>query len=236
VNIPSLADYATHEDAIYPELWSDCVFACCPSLGVTGSRLYDLVSGYYSAAANYVASQWIFDRGYYGFDFPSPTNNRSITWLDLSLDLNCVAFSIWVRHLGQASNNCILSIGTSGTAFRIFANSDGTYSANISSGSAVLTSSVIPTSEWVHIVAQRNRSRGNLNELWINGSLAASGTQNIGFANLSPILNIGARRDSSGPTNIFVGQFDDARINQRLFSRDEIKVLSSQRAIAYVGR
>lgn len=235
MNIPSLADYATHEDAMYPELWSDCVFACCPSLGVTGGRLYDLVSGYYSAAANYVASQWIFDRGYYGFNFASP-NNRSVTWFKLSLDLNCVAFSIWVRHDGQAANNCILSVGTSGTAFRILANSNGTYSANVSSGSAVLTSAVIPISEWVHIVAQRNRSRGNVNELWINGSLAASGSQSISFGNLSPILNIGARRDTSGPVNLFVGQFDDVRINQRLFSRDEIEILASQRAIAYVGR
>lgn len=40
--MPSWADYATHNESQYPELWEGCIGAWCPGLGATGGTLPDL--------------------------------------------------------------------------------------------------------------------------------------------------------------------------------------------------
>jgi hypothetical protein len=41
---PSWADYGTHDEAYYPELWHGCTAAWCPALGSPGDRVLNLAN------------------------------------------------------------------------------------------------------------------------------------------------------------------------------------------------
>ena len=77
---PSLADFGTHDESAYPELWRGVVGAWCPSLGPTGNRLHD-----FSRRNNWgtltnmdPATDWVVDRGQYALDFDGVNNNVQV--------------------------------------------------------------------------------------------------------------------------------------------------------------
>ena len=67
---PSLADYGTHDESAFPELWEGVVGAWAPCLGPTGLRLHD-----FSRRQNWgmltnmdAATDWVVDSGQYAVD------------------------------------------------------------------------------------------------------------------------------------------------------------------------
>ena len=69
--VPSWSNYATHDDAEYPQLWDGCVGAVCPGLGPSGD-LFNLAClqgpqriplqvGTYADTWKMVGGQWVID-------------------------------------------------------------------------------------------------------------------------------------------------------------------------------
>jgi len=233
--IPSLADFATHEDSAYSYLWDDCILAVAPGLGVTGSRLWNYVSNDQAIAINWATSRWSYYDGVPAVSFVEATNG-GFAWPAFAFDANVLSVSMWLRPEIQTAQRCALSVGSTGLALRILVNTNGTVQANWSTTSIVQTSTSAPSAgTWVHVVAQRNRG-SNVVELWINGGNEVRGTSTLSFANAQTVVCIGARRDTGTQTAGYAGAIDDVRIYQRMLSYSEIELLASQRCIGYVRR
>lgn len=230
--IPSYADCGIAEDSAFPSLWTDCVFATAPCLGVTGQRLWDHVTGQVSNATNWVPSRWTYDGGLPAVSFFEGTTG-GFAWPTFTCEPNLISVSLWLQTQFQTANRIPLSIGSTGLSLRIFYNTTDTITANWFNGSIVQTSAAYLWG-WHHVVAQRSRAR-NIAQLWIDGSLVAS-TANSTTSATQSVLCIGARRDSGVQTSPFTGAIDDISIRHRFLEADEIRLLASQRGIGYVRR
>ena len=96
---PSLSDFGTHDESAYPELWRGVVGAWCPSLGPTGSRLYDFsrFSSYGTLTNMYPTTDWVVDGGQYALDFDG-SNDSVVMQNSQALNLfHVVAISAWVK-------------------------------------------------------------------------------------------------------------------------------------------
>lgn len=231
--IPSYADFGIAEESAYPYLWADCIFAAAPCLGHSGSRLWDHITGQVSIATNYSPSRWTIESGLSTIYFLEATTG-GFAFPTFSCEPNTISISIWLQTQFQTANRVALSIGTTGTFFRLFQNTDDSITANWLNSAIVNTASPSPAWGWTHIVAQRSRAR-SLAQLWINGSLSVSST-NSSTAQTQSVLCIGARRDSGLQSSPFTGAIDDVSIRQRLLDVDEIRLLASQRGIGYTRR
>lgn len=238
--IPSLSDFATGDRALHGGLWSGCVFAHCPSLGNTGPKLYDFVNGQSAAISNYVASAWVYDNG-----LPVVENtesgtgtNRASYWTGLKLPSTSASYALWLYSAGQSSaaGNPITS-GTAGVTFRMSVATSGILSATWANGSLGTTSpSAIASNTWTHVVCQRSRG-GNRVEMFIDGMLVDSSSTGSGTAiGDAPVISILARNDSGTFSSRFAGRVDDCRVYNRMLSYEEVRLLASQRAVAYIPR
>jgi Concanavalin A-like lectin/glucanases superfamily len=232
--IPSLADYAMGDDSAYPELWKDCVFATCPSLGITGGKLFNLASGEVASITTYSAARWSSDSGLPHLTFSSATN-QSVFWDNFAMDQNSLSVSAWVKASTQTSDTCLLSVGTTGLAFRLIAKTTGVISAQWSTTSIVLDSTSTVTDKWTHVLAQRSRGNGR-SDLFINGVREATSTASISTTALQTVLSLGARRDSGVSVAFFGGSLDDIRVCNSNIGWDGVRLLASQRGVAYISR
>lgn len=235
--IPSLADYATHEDSAHPELWLDCVFASCPSLGCTGPGIVDYFSGETSTIANYNQSRWNYSNGLTSVLY-TDNASRASAWTR-SFKMQSFAVVICLKRDTNAAERTALSIGSTGTLFRFLVSTTGVVSANWSSGSVVTsTTTALNTTDWYHIVAQRSRGNGNLSEIYVNGELEATSTASLSLVNAGANVCIGARRDGTSIVagTPYAGLIDEVRLYERTLSVTEIKMLANQRAVSFTRR
>lgn len=230
--IPSYADFGIAEDSAYPSLWTECIFATAPCLGVTGQRLWDHVTGQVANATNWVPSRWTYDAGLPVVSFFEATTG-GFAWPTFTCEPNLISVSLWLQTQFQTANRIPLSIGSTGLSLRIFYNSNDTITANWFNSGIVQTSGVYSWG-WHHIVAQRSRAR-NVVQLWIDGTLIASGVNSTTSATQT-VLCVGARRDSGVQASPYTGAIDDVSIRHRLLDVDEIRLLASQRGIGYTRR
>jgi hypothetical protein len=238
--IPSLSDYAIGEAALHRSLWNGCLFAHCPSLGNTGPKLYEFVQGQSAAISNYVASAWVYDNGLPVVEnTESGTNtNRASYWTNLLLPSNAAAYSLWIYSAGQTTvAGCPITSGSTGVTFRMNVSTTGIITTSWGNGTLVRTApTALAANTWTHVVSQRSRG-GNSVELFIDGVLvdsAATGSTTTVVD--STVLSLLARNDSGTFTSRFAGRVDDARVYNRLLSHAEVRLLASQRAIAFIPR
>lgn len=245
--LPSLSDYATNERSLYPQLWTDCVFALAPGLGCTGGKLWEHARNTFAIPTAYAFDRWNPSSSNAALDaVPGPIpsygfvegTNGSAFWGTLEFDVNLFSVSIWVCSAGQAAtSNCVFSIGSTGLTLRLLSLSTGAYTANWSNSTIATTSTTTATTDvWTHIVAQRSRGNGNRTELWVNGVLEATSTATLSLANKAVGLNVGARRDTGVVVNTWGGALDDMRIYNRMLSREDINLLYGQRLSAYIPK
>lgn len=238
--IPSLSDYATGNDAQHQSLWRGCLFAHCPSLGNTGPKLYEFVQGQSAAISNYVASAWVYDNGLPVVEnTESGTNtNRASYWTNLALPSNAAAYSLWIYSAGQTTAlGCPITSGSTGTTFRMNVSTAGIVTTSWGNGLFVRTApTALTANTWTHVVSQRSRG-GNSVELFVDGvlvdSAATGSTSTVGD---STVISLLARNDSGAFSSRFAGRVDDARVYGRTLSNAEVRLLASQRAIAFVPR
>lgn len=234
--IPTIADYATFEDSAYPELWQDCAIARYPGLIGAGARVPDFANGDSDVIANYVAARWSIEAG--GFRYVQPENtNNTLRVTTPYLDLNCASFAIWVRSTGQSVTRNVISVGPTGTSFRLTVLATGAFRSSWNNGQALQTSTTTDTTNiWRHVVVQRSRAANSVQH-WIDGVLEVANTYSvtIGSAPLGP-TTVGGRTDSGVVSSPFGGSWDDFRVYQRMLSQPEIQLLASQRGVSYVRR
>lgn len=226
--------------ALHSSLWTDCRFAYCPSLGNTGPNVYELVNGRSAAISNYVASAWVYDSG-----IPTVENteagtntNRASFWTNLAIPNNVASYSLWIYSAGQATAlGCPITSGLQGTTFRMNVSTAGVVSTSWSNGVLVRTApSALSANTWTHVVSQRTRG-GNAVELWIDGQLVDSAaTGSTTNSSDSTVISVLARNDSGSFSSRFAGRVDDVRVYSRMLSPSDVRLLASQRAIAYVPR
>lgn len=230
--IPSYADFGIAEDSAYPSLWTECIFATAPCLGVTGQRLWDHVTGQVSLAIGWVASRWSMDEALPVVSFVEATNG-GFAWPTFTCEPNFISYSIWLKTTQQTANRVAMSVGTTGVNLRLFYNTNNTFTANWFNSGLVQTSGEYPLG-WHHIVAQRSRARA-ITQLWIDGELVVQ-TTNSTSSGTQSVLCLGARRDSGSQSLPFTGAIDDVSIRHRMLDVDEIRLLAAQRGIGYIRR
>lgn len=223
----------------YPQLWEGCVGAWCPSLGATGGTLWDW-SGYcnHGTLTNMdPASDWVVSGGQRALDFDGTNDYVDIGDRQLFTATSDFTLCAWVKWDGTTGNNPILNkAGTNGnrewqlTIDTSQANDLGFLIGNTSGSWSTLHrvgSTWGGANEWHHIVG---RLSGSNVEIFIDGEPAGSSStySGGGIKDTSNAIEFGRSL-----SEYFPGQLDDIRIYNRALSPQEIRVLTSRRAIAY---
>ncbi len=139
--------------------------------------------------------------------------------------------SAWVKGSTISSGTAILAKGTGGghesfvidcntTHWRFFVRSAG--------GAATQLNPTTPTinNNWTHLVAVFSQPTATM-QLYVNGTLAASGTPPATLWTDAHEMSIGNRQSGTGPYNepAFGGLIDDVRVYSRALSTSDIKEL-----------
>lgn len=219
-----------------PSLWRGCVGAWCPSLGETGSVLFDhSVSGNNGTLTAMDAStDWVASDGQLALDFDGTDDyvnigahavycqSRMSVVFWLKANVTPTAFDgILGKTNGNSWNQGWGCFWDTTSTIRFFGDDWGT---NYSS------SGTIAIGVWYHVTGVFDATNVTL---YINGRAQTSGSYGaettLGAA--TDPLEFG--RLGTGDTYNFNGQLDDIRIYDRVLSISEIGVLARRRAIAY---
>jgi hypothetical protein len=235
--LPTASRWNTYSRSRYPGLWDGCVGAWCPSLGVTGSRLFD-----FSGRQNWgtltnmdPATDWVVSSGGYALDFDGSNDHAPI---NLPVTSYPFALSCWMRpaSLHTAPLVSVFNVTTELRYSAIYLINDGSVRAQTSDGSAAFAASAASAyaaGVLVHIMAVFVSSA--LREIYLGGTLRGSDTASSGFPAVDSARIGGIRFRNEGVVNegYFSGMLDDIRIYNRAPHREEIRLLARRRAIAY---
>lgn len=255
-NLPSLADYGTHDESRFPELWEGCVGAWAPCLGPTGTRLHDFSRrpNWGTLASMDAATDWAVSGGLYSLDLDG-TNDVIDYGTNVSLaGATQVSFSCWIWRATQGAFLALTRYSTGTTPNRgdyfgvnnVTLNgqislSIGNASANANNDYLFFNSTEqMVASNWNHIAATctiaGNSSTCNM---WLNGIPATvnashGGTRPTSWGANNTVSYVTGRITGVFGTNSFYsGTFNDLRVYNRLLSHDEVVQLSRGRGIAY---
>lgn len=229
----------------YPSLWTGCIGAWAPCLGVTSGVVRDW-SNYqrHGALTNMTLSDsWVINGGRYALSFDATNDFVNCGTID-SGSVYCI--SAWARANDFTSRVIIsnynaganrvqydLRMGSSaGTGrFEIFYQDASGFRNGL--GPVNLSTGV-----WYHVAWINSANSDAGQSLYVNGipqslSFSNSGTPGVpttGFGNTS----IGRAGDSTfGP---FSGMIDDVRLYNRALTANEVTLLASGRGISYEPR
>ena len=234
--LASWADYGTHDESAYPELWRGCVGAWAPCLGPTGLRLHDL-SRYrnWGTLTNMdAATDWVVSGGRYALDLDGENDRvtaRPITYQRLTLTSCCwvkpnsvSGVQMLVTHYG-AEGNRAWYLALINNAVRILVSPDGT-TIPFGQGGTVST-------EWTHLACVVTPTQFLI---YVNGipvTTTLTGTFPSQIFNSTADLMIGGREAIDMPFN---GLVDDVLLYNRVLSPAEHRLLATRRGIAYERR
>lgn len=239
---PTYADYATHDESQFPELWDGCVGAWAPCLGASGTRLFDL-----SRRQNWGTltnmdppTDWVVSGGQMALDFDG-VNDRVECNAIQSFTGDCT-WLCWFRHTATGSDQCLITtrnILTGGSRNGVAIYLRGGGSANIEAEFAISgtrytaqVSADTSNGNWYLAVGRRIAGRTFLDVAKV-GSATSSGTSTATITHeVGPTF--GLWRDYA--TAAFSVQIDDVRFYNRAISQGEIDVLCVRRGIAYQRR
>lgn len=231
--IPSLSDFGTHANSLYPHLWDRCFFAFAPGLGNSSNKAIDWATGTASVFTNFSAARWGYDSGipYLEGGANDSTNTRArFNWQSSN---NPTSLAAWVYWTGQATNAMPLTVGgTDAYLFIDAATSIPNFTVN--NGNARATGvTAVAVNGWTHLCGVRNSSELRL---YVNGVLDKTTAYPAGALNTGTAISVYSYQDGSVGSNYFAGRVDDAFAWSRPLSVEEIKLLSSQRNIAFVRK
>ena len=236
--LPSLSDFATGNRSAYPELWENCIGAWAPSLGPTGGIIPDRTDLTVPAevinptlATNYAVSD-----GIYAFDANQSQTTYVKTGLGRANTVTQLTWAWWGRlHPGGAFYVSDLSssrgFGVDNLATLIYLNYPG--AANYAQ--IVINT----TGGWFHfayVFDGNGATDAERIKLYINGTeraLTYVGATPTSLSTTTEPLQIGRRPYA---VTITPGLWDDFRAYSVALDPSRIRLLASQRGIAYTPR
>ncbi len=247
--LPTASRWNTYSRSRYPRLWDGCVGAWCPSLGHTGSRLFDASPYANWGTITNAASDtvWSVNNGGYCLDLDG-TNDR-VDCSTLASRINPLtrgSISLWVRFDTVASSQVMFAMSDStdvnGWLLFYFNSTDvanqrlyfGVYENNGEVANNEFLGCPDPVvGQWNHYVLTQDGSNAIItfrglryganpaSVAWLNN---VSGANDVSWGDYVTSAGRGLR---------FNGQIDDMRIYDRVLHREEIGLLARRRAIAY---
>jgi hypothetical protein len=243
--LPTASRWNTFSRSRYPRLWDGCVGAWCPSLGHTGSRLFDYSGRQAWGTLTNTASDtiWTTNGGGLALNMDGVDDYVGGFGTDLAFasgnDRN-ISMSCWFRttdteyalisRAANASGSCRYSLASNASSeFYLFV------AGTTPEGFLVLQSGVtVNDGVWHHVGATIAGSGAC--EIYVDGV-----RKNTGIAPVTTVQNylflLGKYNDASGldSGNIinFSGQMDDIRMYTRILHPEEFRILGRRRAIAY---
>ena len=220
----------------YPSLWDGCVGAWAPSLGATGSRLFD-----HSAYGNHgtltnmdAASDWVVSGGKWALDFDG-TNDYVTTDAGRALKSTGsgdATFAAFVRFKDTARADFLIWKASSGTPDISLYSSGVSQLSLYVDASEINVSTTISTESFYHIAATK---QGDSWALYVNGLLGGTMTKALSFSGHTDVIWFGSNHTAFSPLAAYNlnGNLDDIRIYDRALSQPEIRLLARRRAIAF---
>jgi len=247
--LPTASRWNTYSRSRYPRLWDGCVGAWCPSLGHTGSRLFDASPYANWGTITNAASDtvWSVNNGGYCLDLDGTDDRVDCSTLASRINpLTRGSISLWVRFDTVASAQALfaMSDSTDVNGWVVFyLNPDGTANNRLNFGVYEANAFVInnPFSscpdpvvgQWNHYVLTQDGVNAVVTFRGVRyGVNQATGAW---FANVSGANDVswGDNTRSSGRYLRLNGQIDDMRLYDRVLHPEEIRLLARRRAIAY---
>lgn len=243
-----LSRFATYDNSAYPGLWQGCVGAWAPCLGPSGARLHD-----YSRRMNWgtltnmdLPTDWAVRSGAYSLDFDG-ANDVVVTTSRYAPGTGPLSVSCWVD--GKDTSQFSLFTAMRPASFNFATQHCWLFGfGDLANGLSEKTISVllyIPSNyrqvKTTAIVADKLRhvaftSDGSTLRIYVDGAEAATTAASLGaWPNITQQHNtsLGAAQDATLPAACFL---DDVRLYDRVLSRDEIRLLSRRRGIAFTPR
>ena len=246
--LPTANRWNTHARSRYPRLWDGCVGAWCPSLGVTGTRLFD-TSPYANwgtitnAAANTV---WSVNGGGYCLDLDGTDDRVDCSTLASRINpLTRGSISLWVRLDSLASNIYFgLCDSTDPNGWTLFYYNAGGSPNNrtyfgVYEGNGLIANQPFAgcpdpvIGEWNHYCVTQDGANAVVTFRGVRyGASPASGAWFSSVSNANDV-SWGDYVNASGRGLRLNGQIDDMRLYDRALHPEEIRLLATRRAIAY---
>lgn len=220
----------------YPSLWRGCVGAWCPSLGATGSRLFDqsLFQNHGTLINMDASTDWPVSGDGVALDFDGgneyvdggsssvmkPATALSVSaWVNLSSSPTSAGRIISART-SATSNGYILAFDAAGAAPRLLIG-DGAYAT-------ALSATAIPTLTWSQVTGTWD---GATVRIFVNGISTGSSSKSA-ITYTAGALTIAAEFNPTIGAPLS-GRVDDIRIYNRALTTAEIKLLATRRRVAY---
>ncbi len=246
--LPTASRWNTYSRSRYPRLWDGCVGAWCPSLGHTGSRLFDASPYANWGTITNAASDtvWAVNNGGYCLDLDGTDDRVDCSTIASRLNpLTRGSISLWVRFDTAASavlfsicdstdvNGWVLFyFNAGGTANnRMFF---GVYDNNVFYANQPISGCPDPVAgNWNHYVLTQDGTNAILTFRGVR--YRASPVSGAWFASVSGANDVswGDYVTSAGRGLRLNGQIDDMRLYDRVLHPEEIRLLALRRAIAY---
>ena len=238
---PSFQDYGTFDESAYPELWDGVVGAWCPSLGPTGLRLHDhsrrSIWGTMTNADP--ATCWAVNSGQYSLALDG--TNDYVTTADAPFDLtDKFAIAFWCNITSGRMLLTKGNMGETGYGFDFGGFTAGQIEwLTLQNGATYINRGFANPGGWVHVCGMFDSSIAGTgrNILYINGVQRAGTVTNAGTVTAVSANNNNLLLGSYSTLNLFLnGALDDIRIYSRVLPDAQIKLLASERGIAYARR
>lgn len=241
--LASWADFGTHDESAYPELWRGCVGAWAMCLGPTGLRLHDL-SQYrnWGTLTNMdMTADWVVSGGRYALDLDGSNDyaNCGTAFSQITRDITA---SCWFLPRNLSSFQSLITrwnVGPMNAAFQLLIRNTGVLVCGIMDGTnsnedAVIGATSLTLNTWQHACVIK---RGLSLEIYLNGRLdgtATAATAGIGATTAN--LFLGARNLSGGADLFLNGQLDSTMLHSRAISPANVQLLATRRGIAFERR
>ena len=223
---PSWQDFGTYDESEHARLWDGVVGAWCPSLGPTGSRLFDhsRFNNWGDLTNMTLASDWLLSNGQFALNFAS--TRKVQTSRAIVAATQAWTMSAWVYPTGTTGYRTICGNYGAGNTTGLQMNlwpSAGAVPANAPTvyygASAINATSGIAANQWSHIAATRS---GNAVTIFANGVQVGSGT-NTGSVGTSRNWAIGQGPDYNDEP--MIGYIDDHSVYNRALTANEVRDL-----------
>lgn len=244
MSVLSLGDLGTYDDALYPNLWDRCVGAYAPYFGPQGSKLYDFsLQQNHGTISGMVASNNFQSHeggGYLNFDGVDDLMQAGKIGGLFGQD-QCT-FSLWFMKFnttGAAGNVGFGPTTTNNYRVGIFVNGATTYFVVENGAANTYLSGALSIGDWVwnHLAFTYDGNASTKIVGYLNGNVISGMTVTGTLPSTLPaeananILELG-RFQGTWANN----WISDGMIHSRVLHPNEIRLLASRRAIAWLPR